>query len=73
MNGAGGGNIIFVGGLDNHTDNGVNNNDFDILVANPPYSVKSFKSRLKLQDNDFTFLIVFKMMAERLKYYSLKE
>jgi hypothetical protein len=53
MNGAGGGNIIFGDGLDNHKDKGIINNNFDILVANPPYSVKAFKSHLKLQDNVF--------------------
>lgn len=56
MNGAGSGNIIFGDGLDNHKDKGITNNNFDILVANPPYSVKAFKSHLKLQDNDFEIL-----------------
>ena len=56
MNGAGGGNIVFGDGLDNHKDKGVKNNIFDILVANPPYSVKAFKSHLKLQDNNFKML-----------------
>ena len=56
MNGAGSGNIVFGDGLDNHKDKGITNNNFDILVANPPYSVKAFKSHLKLQDNDFEIL-----------------
>lgn len=56
MNGAGGGNIIFGDGLDNHKDKGVTNNTFDILVANPPYSVKAFKSHLKLTDNNFEII-----------------
>lgn len=56
MNGAGSGNIVFGDGLDNHRDKGVKNNIFDILVANPPYSVKAFKSHLKLQDNNFKML-----------------
>ncbi|MHA0271661.1 N-6 DNA methylase [Mesomycoplasma ovipneumoniae] len=51
MNGAGSGNIIFGDGLDSHKDKGVTNNSFDILVANPPYSVKAFKSHLKLKKN----------------------
>ncbi|WP_341433307.1 N-6 DNA methylase [Mesomycoplasma ovipneumoniae] len=51
MNGAGSGNIIFGDGLDSHKDKGVTNNSFDILVANPPYSVKAFKSHLKLKEN----------------------
>ena len=53
MNGAGDGNIIFGDGLDNHKDKGVENNSFDILVANPPYSVKAFKAHLNLKENDF--------------------
>lgn len=53
MNGAGEGNIIFGDGLDNHKDKGVENNSFDILVANPPYSVKAFKSHLELEENEF--------------------
>lgn len=53
MNGAGSGNIIFGDGLDSHKDKGVTNNNFDILVANPPYSVKAFKSHLKLKENSF--------------------
>lgn len=53
MNGAGEGNIIFGDGLDNHKEKGVENNSFDILVANPPYSVKSFKPYLELKENNF--------------------
>lgn len=56
MNGAGSGNIIFGDGLDNHKDKGIENNSFDILVANPPYSVKAFKSHLDLKENDFELL-----------------
>ncbi|MGF3182781.1 N-6 DNA methylase [Facklamia sp. P12934] len=53
MNGAGSGNIIFGDGLDNHKSKGIENNSFDILVANPPYSVRAFKSHLNLKENDF--------------------
>jgi type I restriction-modification system DNA methylase subunit len=56
MNGAGEGNIIFGDGLENAPDKGINNNLFDILVANPPYSVKDFKQHLKLKNNDFVLL-----------------
>lgn len=56
MNGAGSGNIIFGDGLDNHKSKGIEKNNFDILVANPPYSVKAFKSHLKLKENDFELL-----------------
>ncbi|MBQ7152051.1 MAG: N-6 DNA methylase [Synergistaceae bacterium] len=46
MNGAGEGNIIFGDGLENSPDKGIANETFDILVANPPYSVKYFKGHL---------------------------
>lgn len=54
MNGAGNSNIIFGDGLDN--GKGVENEAFDILVANPPYSVSAFKSHLKLKNNDLKLL-----------------
>lgn len=54
MNGAGKSNIIFGDGLDNHEK--IDNEQFDILVANPPYSVKKFKSHLGLKNNDFDLL-----------------
>lgn len=56
MNGAGEGNIIFSDGLENDSDKGIANNSFDILVANPPYSVKDFKRHLQLKNNSFTLL-----------------
>lgn len=56
MNGAGEGNIIFGDGLENTPDNGVINGAFDILVANPPYSVKDFKQHLQLKNNSFSLL-----------------
>ncbi len=56
MNGAGEGNIIFGDGLENAPDKGVDNGSFDILVANPPYSVKDFKQHLQLKNNDFKLL-----------------
>ncbi|MGP1580620.1 MAG: N-6 DNA methylase [Wolinella sp.] len=56
MNGAGGGNIIFGDGLENHREKKIENNTFDILVANPPYSVSAFKSHLKLKNNTFDLL-----------------
>lgn len=51
MNGAGEGNIIFGDGLDNHKEKGIKNDSFDILVANPPYSIEAFKPHLKLLEN----------------------
>lgn len=56
MNGAGDANIIFGDGLDNEPAKGIENGKFDILVANPPYSVSAFKAHLKLQHNDLELL-----------------
>lgn len=56
MNGAGEGNIIFGDGLDNDESKGIENGKYDILIANPPYSVKAFKSHLELENNDFELL-----------------
>ncbi|MCD8341245.1 MAG: N-6 DNA methylase [Clostridiales bacterium] len=56
MNGAGEGNIIFGDGLENASDKGIENGAFDILVANPPYSVKDFKQHLQLKNNSFALL-----------------
>ena len=56
MHGAGGGNIIFGDGLDNYTDKGISNAQFEFLVANPPYSVSAFKQHMKLNDNELTIV-----------------
>lgn len=56
MNGAGDGNILFGDGLENYHDQNIIDSSFDILVANPPYSVKSFKPHLKLQNNKLLLL-----------------
>ena len=56
MNGAGNGNIIFGDGLENYPEYGINLGEFDILVANPPYSVSGFKQHLKLKNNTFELL-----------------
>ena len=56
MNGAGEGNIIFGDGLENAPDKGIENGTFDILVANPPYSVKDFKQHLQLKNNNLSLL-----------------
>ena len=56
MNGAGGANIIFGDGLENYADKGIEAETFDILVANPPYSVSGFKQHLKLRNNAFRIL-----------------
>lgn len=56
MNGAGGANIIFGDGLENYPEKEIDNGSFDILVANPPYSVSGFKQHLKLKNNSFELL-----------------
>ncbi|MBO6127690.1 MAG: N-6 DNA methylase, partial [Pseudobutyrivibrio sp.] len=56
MHGAGDGNIIFGDGLENYPDKEINPETFDILVANPPYSVKAFKPHLKLKYNEFSII-----------------
>ncbi len=48
MHGANEGKIKFGDGLENYPDEGIKQEAFDILVANPPYSIKGFKSYLKL-------------------------
>ena len=51
MNGAGNSNIIFGDGLeDSHL---IKRGTFDILTANPPYSVASFKQHLRFKSEDF--------------------
>lgn len=56
MHGAGNGNIIFGDGLENYPDKEIIPRSFDILVANPPYSVKAFKPHLKLTNNQLNIL-----------------
>ena len=56
MHGAGDGNIIFGDGLENYPDKEIIPKSFDILVANPPYSVKAFKPHLKLTNNQLNIL-----------------
>lgn len=58
MNGAGGANIVFGDGLENYPEKQIEQNSFDILVANPPYSVEAFKPHLKLKNNNFELLNV---------------
>ncbi len=56
MNGAGLGNIKFGDGLEQYPEEDIKNGTFDILVANPPYSVSGFKQHLKLKNNSFELL-----------------
>lgn len=56
MNGAGQGKIKFGDGLEQYPEEQVTNTTFDILVANPPYSVSGFRAHLKLKNNRFELL-----------------
>ncbi len=56
MNGAGQGNIKFGDGLEQYEEEKIRNYSFDVLVANPPYSVSGFKAHLKLKNNRFELL-----------------
>lgn len=52
LNGAGDARIIYGDGLEEHDELGGKEN-FDILIANPPYSIKDFKQHLRLKHNSF--------------------
>ena len=56
MNWAGKWNIIFWDWLEQYKEKWIENWTFDILVANPPYSVSSFKQHLKLKNNELEIL-----------------
>ena len=56
MHGANEGKIKFGDGLENYPDEKISPATFDVLVANPPYSVKGFKLHLKLANEEFTVL-----------------
>ena len=51
MHGANNGKIKRGDGLENYPDEGISAESFDILVSNPPYSVKDFKQHLNLKNN----------------------
>ncbi|WP_116963227.1 N-6 DNA methylase [Fastidiosibacter lacustris] len=58
MHGDGDANIIFGDGLEQHLgrlnkQNRSGDNTFDVLIANPPYTIKDFKKHLKLNAHDF--------------------
>jgi type I restriction enzyme M protein len=46
LNGAGGINTIYGNGLENYEERGIKPNSFDLVLANPPYSIKKFKEPL---------------------------
>jgi len=53
INGDGDTNIIFGDGLENHQTLQLNKKKFDVVVANPPYSVSAFKNYLNVGKTDF--------------------
>lgn len=55
LNGAGDARIIYGDGLEEHADLG-EPESFDILVANPPYSIKDFKQHLNKKKLNFELL-----------------
>jgi len=55
LNGAGDANIIYGDGLEGREELG-ERESFDILIANPPYSIKDFKQHLHLKRNSFELL-----------------
>lgn len=56
LHGAGDANILHEDGLDHANATLPKPGTVDVLVANPPYSVKDFKQHLRLQNNQFTLL-----------------
>lgn len=60
MHGAGRGEIVFGDGLENYPEKGIDSRRdagrFDILTANPPYSVAAFKPHLQLHNNALELL-----------------
>ena len=53
MHGDGDANIIYGDGLEKHPERGIEDGKFDILVANPPYSIAGFKEHSKAIPDDF--------------------
>ena len=52
MHGANEGKIKFGDGLEDYPDENISPETFDILVANPPYSVRGFKKYLRLTNEE---------------------
>ncbi|MCP4109022.1 MAG: N-6 DNA methylase [Desulfobacteraceae bacterium] len=52
MHGDGDANIVFGDGLEKH-ERLPKDGSFDILIANPPYTIKDFKKHLKVNPHDF--------------------
>jgi len=57
MNGDGDANIIFGDGLENYQGSEHKfPSTFDVVVANPPFSIEAFKAHLALNNNTFTLM-----------------
>jgi len=54
INGDGDANIIFGDGLENHDQLQLKKKKFDIIIANPPYSVSAFKNYLNIGKTNFS-------------------
>ena len=62
INGDGDANVIFGDGLEDHDQLLLKKNKFDIVVANPPYSVEAFKNYLNVGK---TYFELFEHLSER--------
>lgn len=62
INGDGDANVIFGDGLENHDQLQLEKKKFDIVIANPPYSVSAFKNYLNIGKTNFS---LFEHLTER--------
>jgi len=62
INGDGDANIIFGDGLENHDKLQLDKKKFDVVIANPPYSVSAFKNYLNIGKTNFS---LFEYLTER--------
>ncbi len=62
LNGDGDANIIFGDGLEEHEQLQLKKKKFDLVIANPPYSVDAFKNYLNVGKTNFT---LFEHLTER--------
>ena len=53
LNGDGDANIIYGDGLVEHTRLNTRKKPFDVVIANPPYAIKSFKNYLQIKPDDY--------------------
>ena len=62
INGDGDANILFGDGLEDHDQLQMEKKKFDVVIANPPYSVDAFKNYLNVGKTNFT---LFEHLTER--------